>query len=126
MLWTSISFILEKIHITLILLSAISFLFYGYDCLYSKKMNLEFTRFQLSNEQRKLTGILQIIGGISLLIGLAIPLVGLLASGGLVIQMLLGFIIRLRIKDGILPSLPSFFFMILNGYLFLYFLKIYL
>jgi len=40
--------------------------------------------------------------------------------------MLLGFIVRLKIKDSILLSLPSFAFMIFNGYLFSYFLKIYL
>lgn len=88
-------------------------------------MKLEFRRFQLTNNHRQLTGILQILGGTALLIGLAIPVIGMVATGGLAIQMLLGFIVRLRIKDDILLSLPSFIFMILNGYLFLYFLKIY-
>ena len=89
-------------------------------------MRQEFRRFQLSNNQRQLTGILQILGGISLLIGLAIPIVGVLAAGGLALQMLLGFIVRLKVKDSIIQSSPSFIFMILNGFLMLYFLEIYL
>ena len=89
-------------------------------------MKVEFKRFKLSEVQRKITGVLQILGGIFLLLGFVSPFIGLIAVGGLTIQMLLGFIVRLRIKDSFLLSLPSFVFMILNGYLFLYFLKIYL
>ena len=120
-----ISYHLETLYILLILFSAISFLFYGYNCLYSNKMKVEFNRFGLNEVQRKITGVLQILGGVFLLLGFVSPLVGLIATGGLTIQMLLGFIVRLKIKDSILLALPSFVFMILNGYLFVYFFKIY-
>lgn len=99
----------------LIFFLAISFLFYGFSCLYSKKMQLEFTRFKLTQVQRKITGVLQILGGILLLVGYISPLIGLIAAGGLSLQMLLGFIVRLRIKDSFMKSSPSFIFMILNG-----------
>lgn len=122
----SISYNLEALPIILILFLAISFLFYGYSCLFSNKMKLEFIRFKLTEVQRKITGVLQILGGIFLLVGFVSPLIGLIAAGGLSIQMLLGFIVRLKIKDPIKESLPSFIFMILNGYLFTYFLNIYL
>lgn len=89
-------------------------------------MKLEFQRFQLSEVKRKITGVLQILGGIFLLLGFISPLAGLIAAGGLTIQMLLGFMVRLKIKDSIILSFPSFVFMILNAYIFVYFLKIYL
>lgn len=88
-------------------------------------MKVEFERFRLSNVQRKITGVLQLLGGVFLLLGLVSPLIGVIAAGGLSIQMLLGFIVRLRIKDTLIQSLPSFIFMIINGYIFMYFLDIY-
>ena len=117
---------METLHIILIVFLAISFLFYGYGCLYSDKMKHEFRRFKLSEVQRKITGILQIVAAIALLFGLINPLAGIIAAGGLTIQMLLGFMVRLKVKDSIILSLPSFVFMIVNGYLFVYFLKIYI
>jgi hypothetical protein len=114
---------LKTLHIFLVLFSAISFLIYGFSCLISEKMKLEFYRFKLNELQRKITGLSQIIGGCLLLLGFVSPLLGVIASGGLTILMLLGFIVRIRIKDSIRLSLPSFCFMILNGYLFYYFLN---
>lgn len=89
-------------------------------------MKEEFLRFKLSETQRKITGILQIVAGITLFFSFISPITGVIATAGLTIQMLLGFMVRLRIKDSIILSLPSFVFMIFNGYLFVYFLKIYL
>jgi len=43
----------------------------------------------------------------------------LFSSGGLTLLMLLGFIVRLKVKDGFWLSFPSFFFMILNLCVFL-------
>jgi hypothetical protein len=103
-----------------------SFLFYGYGCLFSNKMKQEFLRFKFSKTQRKITGILQIVAGFSLIFSFISPLIGVIASAGLTIQMLLGFMVRLKIKDSIMLCLPSFIFMIFNGYLFVYFLNIYL
>lgn len=88
-------------------------------------MRLEFVRFRLSDTQRKITGVLQIIAGVALLISFISPLVGIIATGGLTIQMLLGFMVRLKIKDSMILSLPSFVFMILNAYLFVHFVTIY-
>ncbi len=123
---TSVSYNLDAIHNFLILFLAISFLFYGYTCLYSNQMKSEFKRLQLNNTQQNLTGILQLLGGIFLLVSLAIPITGLVATAGLSLQMLLGFIIRLKIKDSFILLFPSFIYMILSGYLFLNFLKIYI
>jgi hypothetical protein len=101
--------------------NALAFLYYGYNCLFSEKMYAEFNRFQLSVGQLKLTGILQIMGALGVLAGLYLPLLGLMASAGLSLLMLLGFGVRLKIKDSLLLSAPSFIFMLLNGYLSWYF-----
>lgn len=97
--------------------NAFAFLFYGYNCIFSVVMDKEFRRFGLTTTQRKLTGVLQILGASGLLLGLFYPKIGFAASLGLSILMLLGFIVRLRIKDSFLESAPSFIFMLLNAYL---------
>ena len=101
---------------TLIFISASSFLFYGLHCLFSKKMAQEFKRFGL-NDFRKPTGILQLIGAIGLLMGFFYPILTLIASAGLAFLMLLGFLVRLKIKDSLLVSSPAFAFMLLNLYI---------
>ena len=96
------------------LLTAIAFLVYGPSCVFSGHMVVEFERYRLARF-RKITGYLQILGAVGLLIGyLGTPIAGLLASLGLSIQMLLGFGVRLLIRDSLLQCLPSFSFMMIN------------
>lgn len=99
------------------LFSGLSFIFYGLSCLLSQRMVSEFKRFGL-DKQRKLTGILQLIGGTSLMIGYfyAIQLAAFSALG-LGILMLLGFMVRLKIKDSLALSAPSLLYALLNLYL---------
>jgi hypothetical protein len=99
------------------LLTSVSFLYYGINCLFSKKMMLEFERFGLTPLQRQLTGIFQLLGSVGLLVGLWQPLTGLVASSGLALLMLLGFLTRIKIRDGVVQSLPALLFMLLNAYL---------
>ena len=100
----------------LICFSALSFMGYGFSCLFSSHMTAEFKRYQLEKFQ-VLTGLLQILGAAGLLVGLALPLVGMIAAAGLAVQMLLGFCVRLKIKDSLLQASPSFIFMWINAYL---------
>lgn len=102
---------------TLIFISAISFVFYGLNCLFNKKMFQEFKRFGLINF-RKATGVLQLLGAIGLMAGYFSSILTLVASAGLALLMLLGFLVRLKIKDSVLVSLPAFAFMLLNLYIF--------
>ena len=102
----------------LVLVSGISFIIYGSLLLLSPKMQNEFKRFGLE-KFTKLTGVLELLGGIGMLIGLMFDNILLISSGGLTLLMLLGFIVRLKVKDGFWLSFPSFFFMILNLYVFL-------
>ncbi len=77
----------------------------------------EFKRFGMTDPQRKLTGILQILGSAGLLAGFIFPLIGVLASAGFTIMMLVAFIVRIKIKDSFVQSLPSIIFMLINGWL---------
>lgn len=97
---------------------AACFIGYGFTCVYSDKMKVEFKRFGLTNSQRILTGVLQVLGSVGLLVGFYFfPILAILSAIGLSLQMLLGFLVRIKIKDGFYDSSPSFVFMILNGYL---------
>ncbi|NNK19402.1 MAG: DoxX family protein [Maribacter sp.] len=102
---------------SLICFSAISFLWYGLNCLINKKMRQEFERFGLG-KFRILTGILQTLGAIGLFMGLFFPLLTLIASAGLALLMLIGVFVRIKIKDHIIVALPAFALMLLNSYIF--------
>lgn len=81
-------------------------------------MKNEFKRFGLE-KFATLTGVLELLGGIGMLAGLKFSFILLISSGGLALLMLLGFGVRLKIKDGFWLSMPSLFFMLLNLYIFL-------
>jgi uncharacterized metal-binding protein len=98
----------------LTLSSSLAFIYFGIQCFYSKFIISEFERYGLPNF-RKLTGFLQLMGSIGLLFGLYIsPVLLLLASSGLCILMLSGFVVRIKIKDNFMQSSPSFIFAALN------------
>ena len=94
-----------------------AFLIYGVSCLMTKNMFSEFKRYKLE-KFRALTGALQILGSLGLFAGLFIPIFTLMASLGLALQMFLGIVVRLRIKDSLLQIAPAFIFCILNSFIF--------
>lgn len=81
-------------------------------------MKSEFKRFQLE-KLGFFVVILELLGAVGLLIGFWFytPIL-LLASAGLALLMLMGLIVRLRLKDSLWISLPALFFMTLNAYIF--------
>jgi len=94
--------------------SGVAFVYFGFNCFYSKFIISEFNRYNLPNF-RKLTGFLQLIGAVGLLVGLYFsPLILLLASTGLFLLMIAGFVVRMKIKDNFIKSSPSFGFASLN------------
>jgi uncharacterized membrane protein YphA (DoxX/SURF4 family) len=101
----------------LVIVSAISFLYYGATFFTSSAMEEEFLRYDL-DKFRKLVGRLQLLGGAGLLVGFFWKPGLLIASGGLCLLMAIGFGVRIKMKDGIIASLPSFIFMLINGYIF--------
>jgi uncharacterized membrane protein YphA (DoxX/SURF4 family) len=101
-----------------VLVSAGLFLIYGALCLFSNGMEAEFERYGLSRF-RRLTGALEVLGGAGLLVGLRVPIVLVLASGGLALLMLLGVITRIRVRDPLLETLPATVLMVMNGFILL-------
>jgi uncharacterized membrane protein YphA (DoxX/SURF4 family) len=97
-------------------ISGLGFLVYGYQCLRSPVMRAEFDRFQAPH-YRTLTGILEILGGIGVLLGLILPWIGMLAALGLCVLMLMGIMTRIKIKDSPTQCLPAAFFCVLNGWI---------
>ena len=103
-----------KLFTSLTWISGLSFIYFGIGCLISEFIISEFIRYGLA-KFRVLTGILQLLGAAGLLIGLYYnPKILLVASIGLTVLMICGFIVRIRISDSFLNSLPSFSFAVLN------------
>lgn len=85
--------------------------------MHTSKMKLEFKRYGLEN-YRILTGILQLIGGTSLIFGFYFSnLLIAIAAIGLFLLMTAGFAVRLKIKDGPLQSAPAFIYALLCLYI---------
>ena len=100
-----------------VLISSLSFFAYAYSYFKAPKMKEEFKRFGL--EKLGLTVIvLEILGALGLLVGLKFNLILLISSLGLSLLMLSRLLVRIKIKDTIWISLPAFFYMVLNGFVF--------
>ena len=98
--------------------SGLAFVVYGALCLGSASMQAEFVRFGLARF-RVVTGILEVLAGLGLLVGLGWPPALWLCSGGLTVLMLCGVIVRVRVKDRLVDILPALFLMLVNGYILL-------
>jgi hypothetical protein len=96
---------------TLVLI--ISFLVYGTRCLFAEAMVLEFHRWGVSG-LRRITGILEVLGAFGLVVGQWIPWVGLMSAAGLSILMTCGLVVRIRIRDSLLQTLPAIFYLIVS------------
>ncbi len=106
-----------------VFVSSFAFLFYGCLCLTSSYMKSEFIRFGLPG-LRILTGILEVMGGIGLLVGLYWPLCLRMASSGLLLLMLAGVGARLRVQDPLLACMPAIALMLLNAYILTHSLQV--
>ena len=100
-----------------ILISSLSFFAYAISYFTSPHMKKEFKRFGLE-KIGLLTIILQFIGATGLIVGLKFNPILTISSLGLTLLMLSGLIVRIKLKDSIWISLPAFFYMGLNTYIF--------
>lgn len=100
----------------LIIISALSFLGYGITCIGTEHMRREFARYGLAG-QRMLVGALQLVAALSLFAGFSTPWLGQAAATGLALMMLVGVLVRLRIKDRLILVFPAIFYLVLNAYL---------
>jgi len=107
---------MNAIFVAAILVSAALFVVYGALCLFSGGMQEEFARYGLSRF-RRLTGGLELLGGVGLLVGLAVTEVALVAAAGLALLMLLGIVARIRVRDTFLEILPASVLLVVNGFI---------
>lgn len=107
----------RSIILVVTLFSACSFLFYGFLCLFSKKMVIEFERYRLSRF-RRVVGLLEFGGGLGQILGIYSKKLALFSSGGLAFLMLLGIWTRKRINDPWYLWLPAFILFLINIFLF--------
>lgn len=107
---------LGRLNRTLILFSALSFLAYGTGCFTSRYLASEFVRYGFSR-QRLLIGVLQISGAAALLAGMRLPLLGKAGAGGLALMMLVAILVRIRIRDGFLRTVPAILYFLVNSWL---------
>lgn len=100
-----------------ILISSLSFYLYVASYFTSPQMKNEFKRFGLE-KLGLLTIILEFLGASGLIFGLLVNTFLIISSFGLAILMLLGLIVRIKLKDSIWVSLPAAFYMGLNTFIF--------
>lgn len=112
----------DPILLICVCVSALSFIFYGWGCLYSPRIKLEFRRYKL-DRYRQLVGGLQLTGSVGLILGLWSPLVGTMAAMGLATLMAMGVWVRICLRDTIFQSLPAAFYLVLNAYLVAVFMQ---
>ena len=99
------------------LISSLSFFAYAFSYFNASHMKNEFKRFGL--EKIGLTTVLlEIAGALGLLVGLKLYFILMISSLGLALLMFAGLIVRIKLKDSIWISLPAFFYMVLNTYIF--------
>ena len=101
-----------------IFISSISFFGYVISYFTSSHMKKEFERFGLE-KIGLFTIVLEFLGAAGLIVGLMYNSILLIASLGLSLLMLAGLLVRIRLKDNIRISLPAFFYMGLNTYIFI-------
>ena len=101
----------------LIVISSVSFLLYGISYFTTTNMKIEFKRFGLE-KFCALTAILEILGAFGLLLGISFHPILLVSSAGLTILMLLGVLVRIKMKDSLLISTPATVYMLLNACIF--------
>ena len=82
-------------------------------------MEEEFKRFGLPNISLFIA-VSQLSGSIGLIFGLFHPIILIFSSTGLTTMMLIACLVRFRVKDSLLESLPALFYLILNTVILLY------
>jgi uncharacterized membrane protein YphA (DoxX/SURF4 family) len=100
-------------------LSMVLFFYYGVSVLVSEAMVEEFEKFGLIRF-RRVTGVLEVLGAVGLMLGYFIPPLVIAASGGLTLLMILGVAVRYRAGSTLLQALPALVMALINVYIFVY------
>lgn len=94
----------------------VSFFVYGYRCVFTDKMLSEFDRYGMP-QFRVLTGSLQLLAVLGIVVGNFFPILTFLAASGLSLQMLFALVVRIRIGDNLLRCIPATFYMLLCSWI---------
>ncbi len=105
----------------LALVSGLSFLYYGFKILLRTESEEEFERYGVP-AVRRLVGVLEVAGGMAVILGLAVAPLGAAAAAGLATLMVLGLIVRIRIHDAPRLMVPAASLGALNAVLVVLFL----
>ena len=100
------------------ILSGVSFIFFGFACFFSNIFISEFDRYGLT-EYREVVGFFELLGGIGCILGIQYKRLLMLSSLGLSIMMLLGVVVRIKINDTFIQTLPALSFFLVNFIIFL-------
>ena len=101
----------------LILFSSISFVIYSLNSIFSKRMISEFSRWGVGN-LRILVASFQMFGGIGLLLGMYNIWLLCLVSFFLTLMMIIAIIIRIRVRDSFLLTVPALMYALLSFIIF--------
>ena len=103
--------------IILTIVSSLLFIIYGLLCITSQHMVEEFERYGVARF-RTLVGYLELIGGLGQIIGYYLSeMLFLAASLGLTVLMFLAVILRARLRDPFVETLPAVVLFVINAYL---------
>ncbi len=108
--------------LVLTLISGLSFLKYGADILFQTRLRQEFERYGIPGV-RTFVGVMEILGGLAVLLGLAIAPLGAFGAAGLTVLMVSGLITRLRIHDPVRLMIPAASLAAVNAALVVLFLN---
>ncbi len=108
--------------VVLALVSGLSFLHYGREVLSETRLEEEFSRYGLS-DVRRLVGVLEVLGGVGVIAGLFVAPLGALAALGLAVLMLLGVVVRIRLRDAPRLMVPAALLCVLNAALVVLFVS---
>ena len=101
------------LNILLVVFSALSFIFYGINSFFTKRMVSEYARWGYS-DHRILLGCIQLLGGIGLLIGITNSVLLSVTSFLLTFMMITAIFVRIKIKDSLINMFPAIFYFLIN------------
>ena len=107
--------------VTLVLISALAFFYYGGETLFGVRPRGEYERYGMPTV-RVLAGSMQLLGAVGLLVGLRVTPIGVAAAAGLTLMMVLGLIVRYRVHDAPQLMVPAGTLAAINGALVVLFL----
>lgn len=104
------------------LVSGLSFLYYGSRILFLTESGREFERYGMP-AFRGFVGLMEVLGGTAVILGLASAPLGAFAAAGLTALMVLGLLVRVRIRDAPRLMVPAALLGALNAVLVVLFLS---